>query len=434
MDLILAFVFAGLDPHPTRIINLPENFYLRIDFWLQFIFLIILQIVAVVYVARKNMSNEKKIQFYPEYLGPKNDSRLGAYTPERLIELVKNMEEKTGKSVKKGYISLEVLPKIVSHYIPGIGNYLYLNNNLLQICGEEELTAAIAIEFKSFNSINNTLITFLNFHTRVFLTILFLRLFSPAIITFLFTILGSPGYAFNLQSVTSIGWIFIALLIITLVLWQVMSLIIKSAYLNAHYIADIEAARVVGKNNTINMLVKLGQRSEALDILLEEIKWLEEKRIGKVYEFDEEKLKEILEIFPHNEISEHVAREQAPVVFLKSRLTQLTDYYHVEIPNLDQIIDKAADKLREERKKFVEERKAKLEELGKKMPVDETIDWRKFDVDGNLHLDEKEIDIFVNELKTSKKLLFENELVGDAFFKKRPPINKRIINLYETKI
>ena len=70
------------------------------------------------------------------------------------------------------------------------------------------------------------------------------------------------------------GFVFVGLILITFVLWQVMNYFIKSSYFNSHYSSDEEAAYMVGKNTTINMLVKLGQRSEALDVLLEEIKWI----------------------------------------------------------------------------------------------------------------------------------------------------------------
>ncbi|MFW9930309.1 MAG: hypothetical protein ACFFD1_13015, partial [Candidatus Thorarchaeota archaeon] len=281
------------------------------------------------------------------------------------------------------------------------------------------------------------LTSFLNHHSRAFLSVLFLRLFYPLFITFIFTILNgqdshNANYIFSLQNVSAIGFVFIALVIISFVLWQFMNFLIKSAYLNSHYIADKDAATLVGINTTINMLVKLGQRSEALDILLEEIKWLEEK-LGRIYQFDEEKLKSLLLLFPPDEISEHVARKKAPEIFLKSKFFQLIDNYYVEVPNLDSIIQNASIKLLEDRNMFIEERKVKLSESGKKLPVDDTIDWRKFDVDGNLNLDEQEIENFVKELKSSKKLLFENELAGDAFFKRRPPINMRIIKLWNLK-
>ena len=437
IDFILIVIFVGLEPHPSRIIFFPEDiagFYFNPSTWIFIILMIIIQFLFVIYLAFRAIGKERKIQFYPEYLGIENDSRLGKYTPKELQDLVKDMEKKTGHQIRKGYIGVEVLPKIISHYIPGRGNQLFLNSNILQICGKEEVTAAMAIEFKNFNSLNNTLITFLNYHSRAFMLILFLRLFYPFIISVIYLILEVNGYAFGLQSFTTMGFVFVAALIISFVLWQIMNFFIKSAYLNSHYTSDEEAAELVGKNSTINMLVKLGQRSESLDILLEEIKWLEEKRIGKLYEFDEEKLKELLELFPQTEISEHVARDMAPEIFLKYKFSHLTDYYHVTIPNLDSVIKTATNKLIDDRRSYIEERKAKLEEMGKKLPRDETIDWRNFDVDGNLHLDDKEIEEFITELKSSKKLLFENELVGDAFFRRRPPINKRIIRLSKYKI
>lgn len=440
IDIVLVVIFSGLESDPStmiRFVKNPEEFYFNPVTWISIGIFVLLQFLLVAYIAYRGINNEKKIEFYPEYLGVKNDPRLGKYTPEKLKSYVEELQTSTGHHVRKGYVSVEILPKMISHYIPGNQNWLYLTSNLLQIAGEEEIKAALAIEFNGFNSLNNTLVTFLNFHSRTFMSLLYLRLFYPLLITLLFILLPeieNEGYEGSLTNVSTLGFVFIATLLIAFVLWQIMNFFIKSAYLNSHYSSDEEAAELVGKNTTINMLVKLGQRSEAMDVLLEEIKWLEEKRIGKVYEFDEDKLKDILLLFPPTEISEHVARDMAPEIFLKNRFSHLTDYYHVEIPNLENIIKNAKLKLLDERKRYIEERRAKLEQMKKKLPQDDTIDWRKFDVDGDLHLDDKEITMFVKELKSSKKLLFENELVGDAFFKRKPPINKRIIRLYKLKL
>ena len=140
-------------------------------------------------------------------------------------------------------------------------------------------------------------------------------------------------------------------------------------------------------------------------------------------------------MFPSDELSEDVAQRIAPNIFIKSRLLVLEQTYGLEIPQIDEKIEKAAVNLREKRVKFLEEEKEKAKEQGiqKKDMKAMTIDWRKADVDGNLELDPDEIKNFIQTLKQNKKkLLFENEVSGNLLFKGRLPINKRILAVYNT--
>ena len=77
--------------------------------------------------------------------------------------------------------------------------------------------------------------------------------------------------------------------------------------------------------------------------------------------------------------------------------------------------------------------KKKLEAAGQTVKdEDETIDWRQADTDGNLDLDEAEIEVFINSLKENpEKLLFENEDLKNALFRRRVPANKQILFVYE---
>ena len=88
------------------------------------------------------------------------------------------------------------------------------------------------------------------------------------------------------------------------------------------------------------------------------------------------------------------------------------------------------------RNQFLEEQKKISEAAGQTVKdEDETIDWRHADVDGNLDLDDAEIEVFINSLKDNpEKLLFENELLKNALFKRRLPANKQILFVYDLKI
>ncbi|HKZ40245.1 MAG TPA: hypothetical protein VJ044_04740 [Candidatus Hodarchaeales archaeon] len=440
LDVVLWLIAVSMNPDPETVFSL--NNYLVDPFSILgailWIFVgIALQVIAVAYFGRRELTKEARLEFYPEYRGDPSEIRLGHFSPEKLTKIVNRVEEKTGKKVKKGYISIEVLPRQISYYLPPPwdANVLIIGGNLLSICTETELEAALVLEFTLFNSLNSTMITFLNLHDRAFYSILGIRFFYPVLATLLYTILSTSPFVLSIESISSILMTFFGFFIIALVVYRIADFFIRLSYLNMHYIGDAISAMIIGKNPTINFLIKLGQRSLALDVLLSEIKWLE-GRTSRIYSFDEERLRELLVLLDPMELSEEVAKEMAPRIFLFSKLQQLAKY-HFELPKdfQDKLVFSASKKLLNERNQYLENLEAEYKKRGRPPPKKKkTVDWRQYDVDGNLTLDDTELANFVSALKSTKGFLFENEFAGGAFFKRRPPVRKRIIKLYEFKM
>lgn len=397
------------------------------------VILVIIQILFAFYYSFNSIRNEQKFEIYPT-INDNVNINWGKFTANEVQEILLSVSKHAGVTISKAYISTEVIPKVFSYNFSK-KPVIILNANLLQICSKKELEAAIGVELGFTKSPFTSIITYLNYSASYFLFILYLLPFLYLFHSIILTWLDLAPFIFTLTRVITQLFYVIGLLMITFILWKVHLIFLKLANRNVQYIADKKATKIVGKRNMINMMVKVGQRTEALDLLLEEIKWLESLQVGKVYPFDEKRLIEILPLFPSDELSEEVAQKIAPNIFIKSRLIVLEQTYGLEIPHLDEKIEAAASKLRQRREDFLkdEQEKAKQSGIQKKNVRESTIDWRKADVDGNLDLDEEEIKSFITTLQENKKmLLFENELSGNLLFKGRLPINKRILAVYRT--
>ena len=450
IDIIIAFIFVNIRDDPGNVLCVlnqdiifsctpaPDRDFIfdSADLLLTLFYVAILFVVQVLFnwgAAFRDIKKEQKIKFYPELPSEKESKSAvwGKYTPQQLMDLVDKTAEKAGVTIKDAYLETSVIPRIDSYSF--MGRHIYINSNLLQICGEKELEAAIAVEI-GFTGQVSSLITYLNHNFRAFVGLLYLIPFLYLGRAILLTWLNSGAFTFEINRVIVQLFFLVGLLIITLILTSIHSIPINWANKQVQFVADHLAVGFVGKRIMINMLVKLGQRTEALDVLLEEIKWLESLEKGKIYGFDEERLMEILPLFPADELSEDVARELAPSIFIQSRLKSLMNFYYFSIPDLEDRVEHSAKILQQKRKEFLEDERKIAKEAGQEMKTaeEETIDWRQADTDGNLDLDEEEIKVFVQSLKDNpNKLLFENEILKDALFRRRLPAAKQILFVYD---
>lgn len=435
IDILLGAIFISMRDDPNSILAFERSLTVEIlaKIILLVIVLLTIQIVLAFYYSMRSISGEQKFEIYPNL---SNDERLnwGKFQPTEVQELLLSVAEQAGVTIKRAYVSTEIIPRIFSYNF-GKKPVIILNANLLQICSSEELKAAIAVELGYTKNSFSSIITYLNYSINYFLIPLYVIPFYFLFHGIILTWFDNGEYQFTPQRVITQLFFIIGLIIVSFILWNIQQIFSKLANRNVQYMADKRATKIVGKRNIINMMIKLGQRTEALDLLLEEIKWLESLQVGKIYPFDEKRLIEILPLFPSDELSEEVAQRIAPNIFIKSRLIGLQQTYGLEIPEIDEKIEEAAVKLRQKRLNFLKEEREKAKEAGiqTRDPREETIDWRKADVDGNLELDPDEIQDFIQLLKANKKkLLFENEFSGNLLFKGNLPINKRILAIYNT--
>ncbi len=185
----------------------------------------------------------------------------------------------------------------------------------------------------------------------------------------------------------------------------------------------------------INSLIHLGQRSETMQILSNEIEWLNglagEKKPSTKF------MRGINQRFPRTQLDEDVARELAPKIFLQEKLNRLMTAYGLKFDQkyMDQLIEQAVPALLKKRADYFES--LSEDDMEKRLtPMklkDKTIDWRTFDSDESYFLELEEIDNFIIRLLSQPdKMVFEHELLQTpAKDRDHPDFRTRILQIYK---
>jgi hypothetical protein len=207
-----------------------------------------------------------------------------------------------------------------------------------------------------------------------------------------------------------------------------------SANRRAEFLADYFAAQHTGPDTLINSLVHLGQRSEAMQILSNEIEWLNnlagEKKPTANF------MRGINQRFPRTQLNEDVAREIAPKIFLEEKLHRLMTAYGLEFDQkyTDQLIDQAVPALLKKRADYfdtITEDNQNI--LTPTVLKDKTIDWRVFDSNDSYFLEIEEIKNFIITLLSQPhKMIFEHEILQTPTKdSNHPSFRARILRIFE---
>ncbi len=400
------------------------------------IIVFILQIGISFLLIRVVFRNPRAVQIYPqihdeEYIKEK----LGLESLEKVNHVITTIEELAGEHlpwIKRVYLYSKPIPNaftvnmiplpMVKHY------YLIFNSNVLDVLNKDEIRAVVAHELGHVEH-GDSFIKVVSTIPRLFLQIAYAWLY------FLIATGILVGLAQG-QLITSFQRIFfflIAFVLISVATHYSTSILYRANRATEH-LADYHAVRTVGLLPTTNMLILLGQRNEAMSILKQEITWL--YHLSREEEPDVEFLYNIMSKFPKSEFSEDKARELAPRLFLEQQMEELKEIYYLDIPQevLDPHLDLAAKKLRELRQKYFEEVDRLIWEVNPEEAKELTLDWREYDVDMNLLLDENELDNLIEALKKNKELLlFENEIVmpGENRIRDHPTFRDRLLFIYD---
>jgi len=199
--------------------------------------------------------------------------------------------------------------------------------------------------------------------------------------------------------------------------------------------ADLEPLKIIGFKPTINMLIKLGQRTEVLESLKIETIWLEKQDIYRE-EMRKGLILELLEKFPETEIDDLKVKTQAPRVYLDKMIDILRESYFLDLtglPGLEERINDAIGKLYEKRKLELALKAQRLKNSKKKgaMVNQSKINWRDFDLNLDFNLDVEEIKLFVTALEINPNMLFRSENSETKPNKNHPSFRSRILFVYQ---
>ena len=437
--IIVSWVSISLTPNSDTQFSMGRilSFYVSInpfaDLRLTIILVILsggLQILLLVFLVNVVFSNKNMIQIYPT---PKQGI---LYSPEeeqlveKTIKIVSKVSENAKISVKKIFVYRKTVPNAFSLDlipIPFLRRpYIVLNTNVLEILSNSEIEAVVAHELAHIK-FGDSLFRLILSIPRLFLNLAYIFIYFQ-ILTGVQTAIVNYQFWYAVERALFLGLIYILVAIIT----KFTVRFLYAANRQAEFLADYFAARLTSSNILINSLIHLGQRSETMQILSNEITWLNSLAGDK--KPSAEFMRGINQRFPRTQLNEDVARQIAPKIFLEEKLHQLMTSYglHLDDDLRDQIIAKTVPSLLERRAKYFEN--TEDDEIFTPSKLKEkTIDWRRFDFDDSYYLEPKEIDSFITTmLSHPHKMVFEHEILGTPEKSSdHPSFRTRILQIYK---
>ncbi|MHA1940555.1 MAG: M48 family metalloprotease [Candidatus Hodarchaeales archaeon] len=392
-----------------------------------------LQILLLAFLINAVFSNKNMIQIFPEPKDGPFYSPEEASVVDKTISIVTKVSKKAKIKVSKVFVyrksvpnafSLDLLP------IPFLRRpYIVLNSNVLEILSEQEIEAVVAHELAHVKH-GDSLFRLILSIPRLFLNLAYLFIYLQ-ILTGIQNVIFEN---FDLFSAIERGIFLVLVYLLVEFITKITLRFLYSANRRAEFLADYFAAQHTGSDILINSLIHLGQRSETMQILSNEIEWLNglagEKKPSAEF------MGGINQRFPRTQLDEDVARELAPKIFLEEKLNRFVTAYGLEFDQgyTDKLIEQAVPTLLKRRAEYFES----LAEEDKESiftPTelkDKTIDWRTFDSDESYYLEKPEIKNFIIKLLSQpQKMVFEHELLQTpAKDSDHPNFRSRILQIF----
>jgi len=390
-----------------------------------------LQIFLLALLVNIVFSNKNMIQIYPEPLyGP---AHAPEETPlvEKTIELVTRISKKANIKVNKVFIFRKAVPNAFSLDLiplPFLRRpYIVLNTNVLEILSDNEIEAVISHELAHIKN-GDSLFRLVLSIPRLYINLVYLFIYLQIITGLLNVLVDKLDLGLAVERAIFLVLAYAILSVVT----KMTVRFLYSANRQAEYLGDYFAANLIDSYALINSLIHLGQRSEAMQVLLKEIEWLHSLSSDKKPSMNF--IRNIYQRFPKTQLNEDVARDLAPRLFLEEKLQELVKYYDLVLEEgiMSQLVDPAVPLLLEKRKKFFTTLKDEKQELKPSVLKEKTIDWRRFDLDANRILEAHEVDMFIESLVMQPdKMVFEHELfLTDDKDRDHPGFRARILNIY----
>ena len=382
----------------------------------------------------KSLHAEGSIQLSPE--DQSGDRRFGGLTGRQLADMVHELSGcmKVGQ-VQRIIISNRPDPNAYTAHIPCVGNIVVLHSNLLEIMPPQGVRAVAAHELGHIRR-RDSLVTALARIPQSFTVLLgSIILWKVGIGIFWF-----ESFWILLQRILFAG------LIGAVSAWILMMLnrIENLAGQQSEYLADACAAQACGWAATLNALLVLGERAEAIHAVTSV---LEQQPHLQEVNFTEEHLLRILKRLPPQELDEDRARKFAPRLYIEERLAELRDTLCVPLSDA-KIVELAKQADRDLRARQAEEEKQDTEDVRQQDeratgpepdPSEEEaalenllIDWRQFDQDHSGTLDLQETAALVTALRSNTgRMIFRQFLEPDARWSSHPTMRDRVLFLYD---
>jgi Zn-dependent protease with chaperone function len=324
------------------------------------------------------------------------------------------------KSIKRVFVSDDLTPNAFTLRvlpIPFLGqDWIIINRNVVDILDDQEIKSVIAHEIGHAARRDSWLNAML-YSPR--LVIIFG--WSIILAAMANVILNEP---FTLDSMLR----FATLLGFIGVIRYLMNAgqgVINYAYRRTELLADYYAAKIIGLEDLINALIKIGSRGEVINSISRELKRLE-KMSGEVP--IEQMAVQIMNYLDPSETDAAVAKEYAVEFYVRSKLNQIFRGFQISISD-------------SEFNNYVQQAKANmLKSQVSATPLiseseEQVKDWKSVDIDQNKKLDIEEIKDLVLQLRKNDSSIFQSELLERTGqlpqVKTHPQVSQRIFFLHD---
>ncbi len=374
-----------------------------------FVAIIVLQMIIIYYTALGRMGREDMIKLYPKFNKPKEWTCR--HSQENLVKWTLEIAEKSGVTVNKIYLLRSPIPNAFTFSLPLVGSIVVVHSNLADLLNSEEVKAIISHEIahiRNRDSIVQILARMPDFFVQIIYLYIYVRIGMGIVDALLVT--------FDIVAVIVRIIVLLAFFILANIMLYLGKRYIQRASRAAEHLADYHAAEILGPTNTINALLRLGQRVEAIVTLADELKWLAGLNATGIMPLTNEEINRAIGSMSSVEIDERVVRQNASRIFLENRLKLLRDTYGLALSDeqISTIVKPAVEKL------------IKTRGLTKKEVS--TVDWRAADTDGDERLDSDELAKLVGILrKDPEKLMFDSEVGKNFLLMDHPDFRRRIL-------
>ncbi|MCK4567587.1 MAG: M48 family metalloprotease [Candidatus Thorarchaeota archaeon] len=339
------------------------------------------------------------------------------YSRDDIVKWTMDLAKKSEISVKKIFLMASPLPNAYTFSLPFIGSVVVVHSNTLDVLNEEEMQAIIAHELGHIKN-RDSIVTIFTRMPSFFIDLIYLYVYVRLILAIADSLLVTG----DLYSTAIRAIVLLAFFLLSRILTRVSQNFMKKASRSAEFMADYHAASVLGHEATINGLIRLGQRVEAITVLIDEIRWLESLNPERVGSISNAELMRMITQYPLDGIDEDNARQIAPWVFLSTRLKHMRDIYGVNLSDaqVKDAVEPAIGALQKKRNDA-----KPISSTTKEIQV---VDWRIVDHDGDRHLSSQEIAALLKLLRTQpNKMLFDREVGVNLMTLSHPDFRRRVL-------
>ncbi|MHA1613357.1 MAG: M48 family metalloprotease [Candidatus Thorarchaeota archaeon] len=380
-----------------------------------FIGIALLQLVMLYLSAGQMLRGPGLVELHPKFDTEAPWQRR--YSRDEIVKWTMDLAKKSEISVKKIFLMASPLPNAYTFSLPFIGSVVVVHSNTLDVLNEKEMQAIIAHELGHIKN-RDSIVTIFTRMPSFFIDIIYLYVY----VRLLLAIADSLLVDGDLYSTAIRAIVLLAFFLLSRLLTYVSKYFMKKASRAAEFMSDYHAASVIGHEATINGLIRLGQRVEAITVLIDEIRWLESLNPERVGSISNAELMRMITQYPLDGIDEDNARQIAPWVFLSTRLKHMREIYGVNLSDaqVKEAVEPAIGPLQKKRNDA-----KPISTATKEMQV---VDWRAVDHDGNRHLSSQEIADLLKLLRTQpNKMLFDREVGANLMTLTHPDFRRRVL-------